>query len=144
MALDGVARNTRFNSNFIGNVLVGKEFHLSSKRGKNKVIGINAKISSLGARRYTPINIEESTLKNETVYFEDQAFSQKGDNVFIANIAISYRIDNRKISQELKLDVQNVTNNDAKLDYYYNDNTGEVESSSQLPLLPVLIYTIHF
>jgi hypothetical protein len=143
-ALDGVERNTQFNSNYIGNVLAGKEFHLSSKKGKNKVIGINVKISSLGARRYTPIDVEQSILKNETVYFENQAFSQKGDNVFIANLAISYRIDNRKISQELKLDVQNITNNDAKLNYYFNDNTGEVESSNQLPLLPVVIYTIHF
>ncbi|MGC3944801.1 MAG: TonB-dependent receptor [Chryseolinea sp.] len=143
-ALDGVERNTRFNSNVIGNVLVGKEFHLSSKNGKNKVLGINAKISSLGARRYTPIDEEQSALKNETVYFEDQAFSMKGDNVFLANIAVSYRIDNRRIGQELKLDIQNVTNNDAKLGYYYNDNTGKVESSNQLPLLPVLSYTIHF
>lgn len=143
-ALDGVERNTRFNSNVIANVLVGKEFHLNSKKAKNKVIGINAKISSLGARRYTPIDVEQSALKNETVYFEDQAFSQKGDIVFLANIAVSYRIDNRRISQELKLDIQNVTNNDAKLGYYYNDNTGEVESSDQLPLLPVLSYTIHF
>ena len=143
-ALDGVERDTRFNSNFIGNVLVGKEFHLNSKKDKNKVIGINVKISSLGARRYTPINVEQSILENETVYFEDQAFSQKGDNVFVANLAVSYRIDNRKISQELKLDVQNVTNNDAKLNYYYNDNTGEVESSNQLPLLPVVSYTLHF
>ena len=108
------------------------------------MIGINVKISSLGARRYTPINVEQSILENETVYFEDQAFSQKGDNVFVANLAVSYRIDNRKISQELKLDVQNVTNNDAKLNYYYNDNTGEVESSNQLPLLPVVSYTLHF
>ena len=143
-ALDGVERNTRFNSNVIANVLVGKEFHLNSKKGKNKVIGINAKISSLGARRYTPIDLEQSALKNETVYLEDQAFSQKGDNVFLANIAVSYRIDNRRIGQELKLDIQNVTNNDAKLGYYYNENTDKVESSNQLPLLPVLSYTIHF
>ena len=143
-ALDGVERNTRFNSNVIANVLVGKEFHLNSKRAKNKVIGVNAKISSLGARRYTPIDVEQSVLKNETVYFEDQAFSQRGDNVFLANLAVSYRIDNRRIGQELKLDIQNVTNNDAKLGYYFNDNTGKVESSDQLPLLPVLSYTIHF
>ena len=88
--------------------------------------------------------MQQSVLKNETVYFEDQAFSQRGDNVFLANLAVSYRIDNRRIGQELKLDIQNVTNNDAKLGYYFNDNTGKVESSDQLPLLPVLSYTIHF
>ena len=143
-AMDGVERNTLFNGNYVGNILVGKEWNLHSKKQKNKVIGINAKISSLGARRYTPINLEESMAQDETVLYEDQAFSKRGDNVFIANFAISYRIDNKKISQELKLDVQNATNNSAELGYYYNENKDKIESNDQLPLLPVFIYTIHF
>jgi hypothetical protein len=143
-ALDGVERNTLFNGNYLGNLLIGKEWKLNSKKQKNKVFGINAKISSLGARRYTPINVEESIAKNEGVYYENQAFSKKGDNVFIATIALSYRIDNKRLSQELKLDVQNATNNDAKIGHYYNSNTKKVESFSQLPLLPVIIYTVHF
>ena len=143
-AMDGVERNTLFNGNYVGNILVGKEWNLHSKKQKNKVIGINAKISSLGARRYTPINLEESMAQDETVLYEDQAFSKRGDNVFIANFAISYRIDNKRISQELKLDVQNATNNSAELGYYYNDNKNKIESNDQLPLLPVFMYTIHF
>jgi hypothetical protein len=82
--------------------------------------------------------------QGETVHFEDQAFSRRGDNVFIANIAVSYRIDNKKISQELKLDMQNASNNAARLGYFYNENKGEIESFEQLPMLPVLMYTIHF
>ncbi len=143
-AMDGVERNTLFNGNYVGNLLIGKEWHLNSKKQKNKVIGINAKISSLGARRYTPINLEESLIRDETVDYENQAFSKKGDNVFIANIAISYRIDNKKISQELKLDMQNATNNSAKLGYFYNENNDKIESFDQLPMLPVLMYTVHF
>lgn len=137
-------RNTLFNGNYIGNLLIGKEWPLSSKKQKKKVIGVNAKIASLGARRYTPINLEESIARGETVYHDDEAFSQKGDNVFIANIALSYRIDSKRISQELKLDVQNATNNSAQLGKYFNENTGEIESYDQLPLLPVLMYTIQF
>jgi outer membrane receptor protein involved in Fe transport len=143
-AMDGIERNTLFNGNYVGNILIGKEWPLKSKKQKNKVIGVNAKISSLGSRRYTPINLQESMAQDETIYYEDQAFSSKGDNVFIANIAVSYRIDNKRISQELKLDMQNATNNDARLGYYYNENKDEIESFDQLPLLPVLMYTIHF
>ncbi|HYF69662.1 MAG TPA: TonB-dependent receptor [Ohtaekwangia sp.] len=141
---DGIERNTLFNGNYIGNVLFGKEFKLNSKKGKNKVIGFSTKISSLGARRYTPINVAESAMRDETVYYEDQAFSKKGDVVFIANLAVTYRIDNKKLSQELKLDIQNATNNAAKIGYFYNENTDKVESFDQLPLLPVVSYTIHF
>jgi hypothetical protein len=143
-AMDGVERNTLFNGNYVGNILIGKEWNLNSRKQKNKVIGINAKISSLGSRRYTPINLEASMAQDETVHYEDQAFSKRGDNVFIANVAISYRIDNKKISQELKLDMQNATNNAARLGYYYNENKNKIESFEQLPLLPVLMYTIHF
>lgn len=143
-ALDGVERNTLFNGQLIANALVGKEFHLNSRSSRKKVLGINGKFTSLGGRRYTPINLEESIARHRTVFFEDRAFSERGDNVLIINLAISYRIDNRKISQELKLDLQNLTNNAAELGYYYNDNTGKIESFEQLPLLPVLFYTISF
>lgn len=64
--------------------------------------------------------------------------------MFIANIAISYRIDNKRISQELKLDLQNATNNAATLGYYFDSNTGKVKEFDQLPLLPVIMYTIQF
>ncbi len=143
-ALDGVERNTLFNGNYVGNLLVGKEWSLRIKREKKRVIGVNTKIASLGARRYTPINLEESITRGQTVYYEDQAFTKKGDNVFIANLAVSYRIDSKRISQELKLDIQNATNNNARLGQYFDENKEKIESFDQLPLLPVLMYTIHF
>ena len=143
-ALDGVERNTRFNGNFAGNFLLGKEFLLSSSNNKSKVLGINTKISLLGAKRYTPINVDASMEQKEAVLYESEAFSLKEDNVFIANLAITYRIDRKKTSQELKLDLQNVTNNAARLDSYYNNVSNKVEYTEQLPLLPVIMYTIHF
>lgn len=141
---DNIERNTLFNGQYIGNALAGKEFQLNSRRKKNKVIGISAKVSSLGARRYTPIDLEASKAKDETVYFEDQAFTRKGDNIFILNLAVTYRIDNKKLSQELKLDIQNATNNAGRIGYYFNGDTDKIESFDQLPMLPVLSYAIHF
>lgn len=143
-AMDGIERNTLFNGHYVGNILFGKEYNLNSKKNKNKVIGISAKISSLGARRFTPINLAESITQDQTVYYEDKAFSEKGDNVFIANLAVSYRIDNKKISQELKLDIQNVSNNTAEIGRYYDSTDKKIETIEQLSLLPVIIYTIHF
>lgn len=144
MALDGIQRNTRFNGNYAGNMLFGKEFELASKAGKKKVIGINARVSLLGARRFTPIDIEASVAQEKTVYLEEKAFTKRGDDVFIANLGITYRIDRKKTSQELKLDIQNVSNNSARIEQYYNEHTNKVEYFNQLPLLPVLMYTIHF
>lgn len=143
-AMDGVERDTQFNGRFVSNFLFGKEFKLNAKANRNKVLGISAKVSSLGARRFTPINEAESIARDRTVLFEDRAFSEKGDNVFIANLAITYRIDKRKISQELKLDLQNATNNAAMIGRYYDTTQDKIKTIEQLSLLPVIIYTVQF
>ena len=143
-ALDNIERNTRFNVNYLGNVLFGKEFLLTSRGNKNKVLSINAKFSIAGGRRSTPIDLEASREAGYTVVREELAFSERGDNIFTGNLAIAYRINNKRTSQELKLDIQNFTNNAAQLDQWYNSTTDEIEYSTQLPLLPVLMYTIQF
>lgn len=143
-AMDGVRRNTRFNGNYAGNFLFGKEFELKSSGTRKKVISVNTKISLLGARRYTPIDLEQSRIEETTVFDESRAFSERADNVFIANLAIAYRIDSKKISQEIKLDVQNATNNTGRIWPYYDKHNDKVEFAQQLPLLPVLMYTVNF
>lgn len=143
-ALDGMERNSRFNVNYLGNVLFGKEFLLSSRGDKNKVFSVNAKFSIAGGRWYTPIDLEASREAGYTKLQEDKAFTERGDDIFTANLAIAYRINNRRTSQELKLDIQNFTNNEAQLDQWYNSTTDKVEYTTQLPMLPVLMYTIQF
>ena len=143
-ALDKIERNSRFNVNYLGNVLVGKEFILSTRGDKNKVLSINAKFSLAGGRWYTPIDLEASREAGYTKQIEELAFTQRGDDIFTGNLAIAYRINNRRTSQELKLDIQNFTNNAARLDHWYNSTTDEIEYVTQLPLLPVLMYTIQF
>lgn len=143
-AMDGIKRNTRFNGNYAGNFLFGKEFVLNSSGSSKKVISVNAKVSLLGARRYTPINLEQSRLEKTTVFNEERAFSERADNIFIANFAVAYRIDRKKTSQEIKLDVQNLTNNAGRIWPYYDKYADKIEFAKQLPLLPVMMYTINF
>ena len=143
-ALDDIDRNSRFNVNYLGNILIGKEFLLTNRGNKNKVISINAKFSFAGGRWYTPIDLQASREAGYTKRIEELAFTERGDDIFTGNLAISYRINNKRTSQELKLDLQNFTNNAAKLDQWYNSNTDKIEFSEQLPLLPILMYTIQF
>lgn len=142
-ALDGVLRNTRFNGNYVVNVIGGKEFQLGDKE-KHKTLSINTRISLIGGKRYVPVLLEESIAKGEGVYDSDNAWEAKGDDIFLANLAISYRKDNKKVSHEIKLDVQNVTNNQGRVYGYYNNNTQSVQYGYQLPILPVFSYMISF
>ncbi|MEX2379959.1 MAG: TonB-dependent receptor, partial [Vicingaceae bacterium] len=138
----GEWKNARFNSNYIANVLAGKEFKVG--KVNDKTLGVNSRLSLLGGRRYTPIDIDQSIDQGKAVYVESEAFSKKADDIFTLNIAVNYRINKQKLSHELKLDVQNVTNNATAVHYYYNQATQKVETVNQLELLPILSYTIHF
>lgn len=141
-ASDNVWRNTRFNGNYIANGLFGREFIVG--KNKNNIIGINSKIAWLGANRILTINLEESTERGFMIHDESNAYTDKGDDIFSLNIAFSYRINKPKRSHEFKIDVQNVTNNSAVIDFYYNDVNKSIEVIHQLPMLPILSYTLNF
>ena len=144
VAGDNKWRDTRFNGNYMGNVLFGKEFQLNNHSGKVKVLGINARTALLGGRRLLPIDVAASIAAERAIYKENNAFEIKNDDIFTVNIALTYRVDKKKFSQEVKLDVQNVTGNAANADYYWNNTTQKIESIPQLSTLPVLSYTVHF
>jgi len=143
IALDKVERNTRFNANYVGNIVLGKEFKLRSEK-KNKTLAVNAKISLLGGNRYTPINLEESIIKGEKVLEENQIFEKKGDDIFTANLGVTYRVNRKKVTHELKLDIQNVTNNQAVTGRYYNDREQTIKEYYQLSLIPNIMYVLKF
>lgn len=139
---DNIWRNTKFNGNYIANGLFGREFIVGKK--KNNILGVNTKIAWLGATRILKIDLEESTEQGFMVTDELNAYQQKGEDILSINLAISYRINKPRVSHELKIDIQNLTNNEAVIDYYYNDVNKAVEEVTQLPLLPILSYTLNF
>jgi hypothetical protein len=139
---DNTWRNTRFNGNYIFNGLFGREFMVG--KSKNNILGINSKITWLGANRLLNIDLEESIARGYEVHDEINAFRDKGEDIFSLNLAISYRINKPKLSHEIKIDVQNATNNGAVIDFYYNDLNKNIEAVTQLSLLPILGYTLNF
>lgn len=138
--LNNIEYNTRFNANYAGNLLLGKEFKLKA----NKTLVVNIKASLLGGNRYIPIDLESSILAEETVYFKDQNFNNKLDDIFVANLGVTYRVNKKKTTHEFKIDIQNVTNNDAIVGYYYNNDSKKIESYPQLSLIPNLLYILKF
>lgn len=141
--MDGIERNTAFDANYAANLLLGKEFKVGNGK-KNKTIGINAKASFLGANRYTPIDLAASNEAGYTIYHEDQMYSEKGDDVFFINLGLTYRVDRKNTTHEFKIDVQNITNNQAVVSEYYSQAQRKLIKSNQLPMIPNIIYTLKF
>ena len=67
--------------------------------------------------------------------------SKKSDN---AKSHLSSITNKKKTTRELKLEVQNVTNNKGLVTEYYNSRKQEIEKSYQLPMFPVVSYRIDF
>ncbi len=144
VAGDGVWRNTRFNGHYLGNVLIGKEFILNKNKGGNQVIGINTRTALLGGRRLLPIDLDASIAAGRSVYVESKAFEQKNDDVFTVNFSILYRLNNPKVSHEIKFDVQNLTGKQAVIDQYFDPASGKIMDINQLATFPVLSYILNF
>lgn len=142
-AMDGIERDSRYNANYAGNLVIGKEFPVGRK-SKNKTIGVNTRISFLGANMYTPIDLDASIASGHTVFDESKTFSVKGDDVFFMNIGLTYRRERPKTTQEFCFDIRNITNNQAVVMQYYNPRIQNIEEGKQLPFIPNIVYTIKF
>jgi hypothetical protein len=141
-ALDGMERNTKFNGKHAFNILFGKEYYL--KGNSNRIISLNSRFTLAGGYWYTPLLLEESMEKGEGVYDEVRQNSIRGDEFIRLDLSASYSWNRPKTRQEIKLEVQNLSNHQARTMEYYNDLTQEQEFSYQLSLFPVILYTIEF
>jgi hypothetical protein len=143
-AKTGGWKDSKYNGNYVGNVLFGKEFTVGRRESNDKTIGINSRVTLLGGRRYTPINLAASQQQGEQVNYDNQYLGKKAGDVLYLNLAVSYRVNKTKISHEIKMDIQNITNEQTTIDYYYNRATKEIEKVPQLAILPVISYTLNF
>ena len=141
-AMDGISRDTRFNGGHAVNFLFGKEFYL--RGNQNRIFNISTRVTTTGGFRYTPLLLDESIEKGEGVYDNMNRYGLPGDQFFKWDVSMSYQWNRVKTRQEIKLEVQNLTNNQAKTSEYYNSDDQALEMEYQLPLFPVITYTIEF
>lgn len=136
----GTTYNARFNRGYQINLIGGKEFKISESG--RKIIGTNGKILTSGGIRETPINIAASRAEGKTIYVANSEFTQKAPMYFRADASVYYKINNRKATHTIMLDVQNIINRE---NYYFSYfDKGEIKTVNQLGILPNLSYRIDF
>jgi outer membrane receptor protein involved in Fe transport len=141
-ALDQIVRNTRFNSNYIFNLLGGKEFQVGKQR--QHIIGTNFRIIWRGGYRITPIDLAASIEEERTVLDESRIFEDKVPDYVRLDIGFSYRKNKPKYSWILSADIQNLTNRLNIYGIYYDTDRMEIRESTMVGLIPVLNYRIEF
>lgn len=139
---DKVERNTRYNANYVGNCIVGKEFWIGKE--KRNLINTNIRFNWAGGQRYTPIDLEKSQYYGYEVRDRRHAFSSQFEDYFRIDIQIGYVRNHLRYTSELRLDIQNVTNRKNLFDMNYDSVTDQIEKSYQLGIIPILSYKVEF
>ena len=139
---DGIWRNTAYNSNYVMNLLGGKEFVV----GKRKInrIGVNAKIIWRGGTRDTPIDLAASEAAGTTVYDNSRTNSIRLPDYFRVDFGASYRRNKKKYAWVLAVDIQNVINRMNVAYRSYDRYAHAIIYKRNLGIIPILSYKVEF
>jgi hypothetical protein len=140
---DQIWRSSRFNGQTLNTLTAGKEWRWN-RRGKDRAIGLNIKVTHMGGYRTTPIDDEASRAKGEAVYIKEQAFSQQLPYYFRADVGMRLRRNYTHTTTTLSLDLQNATNRKNVFDQFYDPVKRKTIYFYQAPLLPILAYKVEF
>jgi hypothetical protein len=141
----GITRNTRFNKNYVFNLLAGKEWAMG--KNDNNILSASIRMNYLGGNRREPIDTGASTIDKEVVYGEtngERAFSQRYNDTPVFSIAISYRKNKPAYSSVWTLQILNATSAQEYSNDYYNLKNGRIETSYEGIMVPNLSYKIEF
>jgi hypothetical protein len=148
-AMDGVERNTQYNGNYLVNLLFGKEF---AERGKNKnqTLNVNAKVFFGGGQKYIPLlrdaqgNLAVDPANNK-FYDYTKAYEKGFEGIYKVALSASYKWNKQKVTHELFINLDNLTNAEGKLSEYYDESKpGKVAYVKQFGLFPNLMYRLYF
>jgi hypothetical protein len=148
-SLEGVWRNTRYNNNFLINILCGKEFKNLGKKN-NQTLAINAKAFFEGGQRYIPLlrdalgNVDVDPTKDRYWDYK-KAYNNKLDNIYQLNLSFSYKFNRPKATHELFLDLMNLTDNKSRMSEYYDESKpNKIGYLTEFGFFPNLMYKLYF
>lgn len=139
---DGILRNTRFNRNYLFNLLGGKEWQTG--RSRQNTFSVNLRLVYQGGDRYTPISETASQITQSVVQDENRAFSNQLSPSLLTHFTTSYRINKKNTSKEIALKFLNATMYQEFFGFRYNLMDKKVEEYRQPIIIPNLSYKIEF
>jgi hypothetical protein len=137
---DGQWHNTKYNSNYIFNLVGGKEI----KWGKNKLFGISSRLLWHGGKRLISIDLQESILQGQTVVNMAELFSTKARDYFRIDLGLKLHFFKERTEHIVSLDFQNLTNRLNTWAQYYNPEMETIEDYYMAGIIPILNYRVEF
>jgi len=142
MGGDNIWRSTKFNRNYLFNLLGGKEWALGDK--KQNTLGLNIRFSYQGGEHYTPYLLSESIQNEQVVFDETSAYSEQIAPAFLIHFTVNYIINKSKSTHELSFKVLNATSYGDFQGFQYNYIDQTVDEIRETFMIPNLSYKINF
>ncbi len=144
---NGKTYNSDFNGNYMVNFLGGIEYGVGKQ--KKNTINISTKFTIGGGKRYSPVNIAASNAIMDVVPDENQINTKQFDPYNRLDLRIAYKINAKKSSYEIALDLVNLmgTKNILALSYApdpANYNADPLIKNYQLGFLPLFYIKVDF
>jgi hypothetical protein len=139
---DKIWRNTKFDNNYVFNLLAGYEYNFS-KQNKNS-ISFDLRLNYAGGQRYTPIDLEKSQLFQKQILEDDKAFSKQYAAYFRCDLKVAFKINQKKITHSFFATVENVSNRKNILQQFYEPINNRIRTDFQLGIFPYGGYRVEF
>jgi len=139
---DGILRHSAFDGNYTFNALAGADIHLDKAR--KHIISVSVKANYSGGRRYIPVDLAASQLINNEVLDVNEAYTNRFPDYSRIDVKISFKLNSKKVTQELAFEAQNIFNRKNIFQQIYNPETNKLETDYQLGLFPLGSYKITF
>lgn len=139
-ALSGEEFNSTYNTRYAGNVVAGKEW-ATGKNSKN-MFGLNGKVIYAGGRKYSPILAAETFRLDEEVIDQSKVNSLTADAYMRVDFSASYRINRKKATHFILLDIQNLLNRENNTGLFYNQSKQKIEKNKWIGIFPTINYRI--
>jgi len=137
---DGIERNTAFNGNYVVNILGGKEFKIKEKH----ILALDVKFTYAGGKRYVPIDLAASMATNTEVRDGSVAYNPQYDPYFRIDVKPSYKLNTKRFTHEISIDIQNVTKHNNIFQQQYDLNTQTIKTDYQLKFFVIPQYRLTF
>ena len=142
---DGVYRNTDYNGRFAANLLTGYEYKL----GKNSTLLTGLKITYAGGRLYSPPDVAASNAIGDLIVVDLLRNTLRFKDYFRMDIKLGVRINAKRLTHEIAIDLVNILNTKNVLSQSYNYDLAAQGAypfitQYQLGFLPLFYYRVDF
>jgi len=144
---DNIIRNTRYNGNYVLNLVGGKEFALAdlfSSVENRWTVGVDGKFVIAGGQRYIPVDVESSNELGNTVYRFDKAYEPQLPYYMRVDFKLWLKINRPKATHEMGFEGRNITNRKNVHQYRYDYNAKGMLTTYQIGILPLAYYRLSF